>query len=238
MPSVDTSTTYTPRAFSAGGGRPSTSVHAASRDRAEKAQQRDQSIGIVMLEACLRHDGEAFEQRCRQPAVLDRRHERGAHRYLKRHRGERVAPPAAPALDGAAVDANGLAEPFQPRVRDALLQDGDQHDDRGDENATAEEADRCRRLSRAASIDRAAEAETQVVLGAEAAQPALRLASETSRVQTAAAVPASAGASRVGEIAIDGEQEIVESGIGQESCVQRMRPPQHEADRHGQARTQ
>ena len=59
------------------------------------------------------------------------------------------------------------------------------------------------------------------MFGAEAAQPAVRLAPEPSRMQAAAALPTSAGARRVGEIAIDGEQKIVESGIGQKRCVQR-----------------
>jgi hypothetical protein len=45
--------------------------------------------------------------------------------------------------------------------------------------------------------------------------------------------------SGVGEVAITGEQQLVECGVGQQVSVQAMRPPRLEgADHNGQARTQ
>src|SRR5271169_168595 len=82
------------RASSADLERPLSSVHAASSDGAHEAQQRDQPIGVVT--------GEALEERGRQPARIDRRHERGASDLPEWCRGEAVTPPCAPALDGAA----------------------------------------------------------------------------------------------------------------------------------------
>src|SRR5271154_2725671 len=86
------------RASSADLERPLSSVHAASSDGAHEAQQRDQPIGVVT--------GEALEERGRQPARIDRRHERGASDLPEWCRGEAVTPPCAPALDGAAIDAD------------------------------------------------------------------------------------------------------------------------------------
>ena len=58
-------------------------------------------------------------------------------------------------------------------------------------------------------------------------------------MQHAAAQRASLGAGRVGEIAVEGEQQLMEFGVGQQVSVQRMRPPHTtSADPDGQARTQ
>ena len=72
-------------------------MHAAPSDRAHEAQQRDEPIGVVT--------GEALDERGRQPARIDRRHERGASDLPEWCRGEAVTPPCAPPLDGAAIDA-------------------------------------------------------------------------------------------------------------------------------------
>jgi hypothetical protein len=107
-------------------------------------------------------------------------------------------------------------------------QDRDQHDDGCDIDPAAEEPHRRRRLPRPAALDRAAEAEAQVVLGAETTGPAARLAWVSGRMQPAAAQLASLGPAGVGNILVTGEQKIVESDIGQQGCVQGSRPSQHE----------
>jgi signal transduction histidine kinase len=101
------------------------------------------------------------------------------------------------------------------------------------------EAQRRRRRPRPAAIDRAAEAEAPVVLTPEAAGPATRLAPIVSRMNNAVASLAPGTPSGVGEVAITGEQQLVECGVGQHVSVQRMRPPRLVGtDHNGQARTQ
>src|SRR6185503_11979701 len=77
-------------------GRPLSSVASASGDGSKEAQQRDDGVGAVVTEA--------IEQRSWQGLVLDRRHECGPGDLPERRRREVVAPPSAPALDGAAID--------------------------------------------------------------------------------------------------------------------------------------
>src|ERR1700739_1918038 len=84
------------RASCADVGTPLSSVSAASGDRSDEAQQRNEAIGAVT--------GEAFEQRCRQTFAIDRRHERGARNLPERRCREALAPPHPPALGGASVD--------------------------------------------------------------------------------------------------------------------------------------
>ena len=69
-PTVEAAATRWRRASCADEGTPLLSVHAASGDGTNEAQQRDETIGVIA--------GEAFEQRCRHTLVVDRRHERGA----------------------------------------------------------------------------------------------------------------------------------------------------------------
>jgi hypothetical protein len=58
-------------------------------------------------------------------------------------------------------------------------------------------------------------------------------------MQSAAAQRASLGSRRVGEIGIEGEQQVMECGVGQQVSVQRMRPPRlNGAQPYGQAWTQ
>src|SRR5271155_930351 len=170
------------RASSADLERPLSSVHAASSDGAHEAQQRDQPIGVVT--------GEALEERGRQPARIDRRHERGASDLPEWCRGEAVTPPCAPPLDGAAIDADHLGQLPHAQRRCAVPQDRDQHHDRGNIDLGAEEAQRRRRRPRPAAIDRAAEAEAPVVLTPEPAGPATRLAPIVGRMKNARATPA------------------------------------------------
>jgi hypothetical protein len=44
-------------------------------------------------------------------------------------------------------------------------------------------------------------------------------------MQRATAMFASLGAGRVGDIGVEGEQQVMESGVGQQVSIQRMRPP-------------
>ena len=120
-----------------------------------------------------------------------------------------------------------------------MPQDRDQHHDRGEIDLAAEKAQRGRRRPRPAAVDGTAEAEAAVVLRPEPAGPAARLARIAGGMQRATAKRASPGARRVGEIGIEGEQQLMECGVGQQVSIQRMRPPRRDgADRYGQARTQ
>ena len=90
-------------------------MHAASGNRPDEAQQRDEAIGVVT--------GEAFEERCWQTLPIDRRHEHGACNLPERRYREVLTPPRPPPLDGAAVDADGLRQAVDPRCRHAVAQD-------------------------------------------------------------------------------------------------------------------
>src|SRR6516165_1703943 len=91
-PSVEAIAMRRRRASCADVGTPLSSVSAASGDRSDEAQQRDEAIGGV--------PGEAVEERCRQMLVIDRRHEHGAGNLPERCCREALAPPPPPALDG------------------------------------------------------------------------------------------------------------------------------------------
>ena len=93
-----------------------------------------------------------------------------------------------------------------------MLENGDQHDDRRDIDLATEEAQRRRRRPRPAAVDSTAEAEALVVLRPETAGPATRL-SAIARHVPAPAAGAALGTGCVRQIAVDGEQEIVESGV-------------------------
>ena len=130
-------------------------------------------------------------------------------------RRECVPPPSTPAFGGTAVDADNIRQSLQPGDAGPVLQDRDQHDDSRDIDPAAKESQRRRRLSAPATIDRTTEAEALVVLGAKTTPPAARLARISGRVQATAALFATFGSAIIGQIAIAGEQEVVESGIGQ-----------------------
>ena len=210
-------------ALSAGGVRPLSSLaFGASGDGPEEAQQRDEAFGIAT--------GEATEKRGWQPRLIDGRHEPGAGDPPERRGREALAPPSAPAPDRSTVDADDLREPLHPGIGRAIPQDRNQHDKGRDMDPAAEKAQRRRRLSAPASVDVTAEAEPLVVLGAKATGQRLgasaRLPAVSRRVQTTATREASFSPTGVGKITIDGEQKLVESGIGQQGCVQRRRPLQ------------
>jgi len=191
--------------------RPLSSVCAASGEGADEAQQHDEAVGGVTAARATCQNSVAVKLSCHH----------------------------APALDGAAVDPGGLREAFQPSCRHAVPQGRDQHDDRGEIDLAAEEARRWQRRPRPATVDGTAEAEASVVLGPEPAGSAPRLARIAGGMQRATAKPASLGACHVGEIAIAGEQQLMECGVGQQVSIQRMRPPHLDgADQHGQARMQ
>ncbi len=107
----------------------------------------------------------------------------------------------------------------------AVPHDRNQHDNGSEIDLWAEEPQRRRRRPRSAAIDGAAEAEPPIVLGAELAAPTARLALVARRMQHAAAQPASPGPRDLGEIGVEGEQQMMECGIGQQLSIQRMRPP-------------
>jgi hypothetical protein len=96
-----------------------------------------------------------------------------------------------------------------------VLHDRDQHHDRGDVDLGAEEAQRRRRRPRSTALDGTAEAVAPVVLAPEPAGPATRLAPIGGGVNNAAAPRAPRAPSGVGEVAILGEQQLVECGVGQ-----------------------
>ena len=200
------------RASSADAPQPSSSLHAgASRNGAEESQQSNEWFGA--------NTSKAIEKRRRQADAIDRRHELGVCDPPERRGREHVAPPSAPTLHSAAVDADDLCEPLHPGVGHAVPQDCDQHDDRRNIDAAAEEAQRRRRLPRPAAVNGTAEAEALIVLGAQPTGPAARLARVSRRMQPAAAQRAALGLAGVGKIAIDGEQQIVESGIGRSNSA-------------------
>ena len=176
---------------------------------------------------------ESLEQRGRQLVVLDGRHELGAGNLPEWRGRERVSPPSAPARECATVDADDFRQSLHPGVSHAVLHDRHQHHDGRQIKPAAEKAHRRRRLACAASIDGAAEAEATVVIGTEATDDGLRAATRLAReacgMQRTAAVLAAPSPAGIGKIAIDGEQQLVKSGIGQQGCVQGRRPPQRES---------
>src|SRR6516164_10619364 len=94
------------RASSADLREPLESLHLPSGQRRQKAQQRPHPLG--------RAARKALEERSRQRAFIDRRHESGARDPPEGRRREEKAPPPPPALDRVAVDADKLLEPAQP----------------------------------------------------------------------------------------------------------------------------
>jgi hypothetical protein len=96
-----------------------------------------------------------------------------------------------------------------------MPQDCDQNDDCRDIDPTPEEPQRRWRLSAPAPVDGTAEAEAPVVLGSKATGPTTRLPRISGRMQLAATFDAAFGSARVGNIAIDAQQKLVESAIGQ-----------------------
>lgn len=212
-------------ALSAGGVRPLSNVpFCASGDGPKEAQQRDKRFATVT--------GEATEKRGWQLCLIDGRHEPGAGDLPERRGRETLAPPSAPAPDRSTVDADDLREPFHPGIGRAIPQDRNQHDKGRDMDPSAEKAQRRRRLSAPASVDVTTEAEPLVVLGTEATGQRLgasaRLARVSGRVQATATCEASVSPAGICKITIDGEQQLVETGIGQQGCVQGRCPLQRE----------
>ena len=90
----------------------------------------------------------------------------------------------------------------------------------------AEKAQRRRRRPAAAAVPRAAEAEALVMLRANTASPAARLAPIPRGMQRAIALSTPRAACLFGKITVEVEQTIVESGIGEQRLVQNLPPPQ------------
>src|SRR3954454_22356110 len=85
-PTLELTAMHWRRASSADRGRPLSSVRLTSRERTHESQQRDEPISGVTAEA--------IEKRCRQPLLIDRRHEGGARSSPERCRREALTPPA------------------------------------------------------------------------------------------------------------------------------------------------
>jgi hypothetical protein len=109
---------------------------------------------------------------------------------------------------------------FSRSNRPSVLHHRYQHDDRGEIDLAGEKAQRRRRRPAAAAVPRAAEAEAPVMVRADTASSTARLAPIPCRMQHATALSASRTACIFGKLAIELEQEIVESGIGQKRLVQ------------------
>jgi hypothetical protein len=84
---------------------------------------------------------------------------------------------------------------------------------------TGTKAQRRRRCPAAAAVRRAAKAEAPVMLRADRASTAARLAPIAGGMQHAAAQRAAHVTRRIGKIPIEGKQKLVESGVGQQSLV-------------------
>ncbi len=201
----------------------------ASSDWADETEQRDQlhhTGGVPARRAVI---GKAFEQRSRQTIPIDRRHERGACDLPERARCEAVAPPCPPALDRPAIDASQPGQlPYAGGSR-ALPHDRYEHHHRGEIDFAAEKPQRRRRRPLAAAVHGAAEAETPIVLLAQLAETAAGLAAVARGMQCTVAQCASRASCGLGKIPVDGEQQLVESGAGQQGLVQGMHPSQLEA---------
>ena len=119
-----------------------------------------------------------------------------------------------------------------------MPEDRDQHNGDGEVDLAAGKAQRWRRLTLAAAIDGTAEAEAEIVLGAERAAPPPGLARELGRMQRAAADEAPPGARRLGQIGVEGQQKMMESGVSQQLLIQRCVLSLDGAQHDGQAWTQ
>ena len=97
-----------------------------------------------------------------------------------------------------------------------MLEDRDEHDDGSEIDLAAEEPDRRRRCPRTATVDGATEAEPLVVLRAKSYETATRFARVTRRMQNARASYTTVRLRGISHIPIEGKQQLVESGIGQQ----------------------
>jgi hypothetical protein len=113
-----------------------------------------------------------------------------------------------------------------------------QHHDGGEIDLAAEKAQRRWRCPAAAAVHRVADAETLVMLRADRASTAARLAPIAGGMYYAAAQRAASITRRIGKIPMKGKQEVVESGIGQQGLVQNSHPLCKIVDDDGESRTQ
>jgi hypothetical protein len=81
-----------------------------------------------------------------------------------------------------------------------------------------------RRRPVAATVDRAAEAEAQVMFFAECYEPAARFAQVVRRVQCAATIRAAGGTAGLGTVTVEIEDPFMEFGICKQCLVQGRRP--------------
>ena len=159
----------------------------------------------------------ALEHRSGQAGLIDGRHERGTRRLPKRHCRKALSPPTPPPLNGPAVDADELRQAAHARLCCALPQNPDDDERHGQIDLASEKAQRRWRLALAAAVPRAAQAEPQVVLRRQLAEPASRLARIVVRMHRAPAYQAALAPRLIGEVAIAGKQQIMEGGVRRQS---------------------
>jgi hypothetical protein len=108
--------------------------------------------------------------------------------------------------------------------RDAELHRRDQRYHGGEIDVPTQKAQRRRGSARAAAIHRATEAETLDVFLAEPGRTAARLAVIRTGMQRATAEPAPCRPGGGREVAVEGEQLLMELGVGQHGLVHWVRP--------------
>ena len=173
--------------------------------------------------------GEALKQRGWQLIMSNRRHESGAGDLPERARCEAVAPPRSPPRDRPAVDACGFAQALQAELGYPVVHDRDQHHHGGEVDLAAKEPQRRRCRPCAAAVNGTAKAEAPVVFVTNPAEPATGLAPVAGGMQHTVAQCASCASRGISKIPVEGEQQRVESGVGQQGLVQGRHPSQHKA---------
>jgi len=112
----------------------------------------------------------------------------------------------------------------QPRRRRPVQHCRDQRYDRGEIDLAPEKAQRWWRRPLAAPVHRAAEAEAPGMILAQTGGTAARLAAKRRRMECTAASPATGRPGDGRKVAVEDEQLLMESGIGQHGLVQEVRP--------------
>ncbi len=134
----------------------------------------------------------------------------------KRAASESLQPPPAPAAEGLLAHVEQLGENLHASRRGAVLEGASEDHDRAEIDVTAEETDRGRRVALAAAILRAAEAEAAVMHLRQTRRPASGLARVGPGVQTAAAGLAARGPHLGSGLAVNLEEQLMESGRGKD----------------------
>jgi len=100
----------------------------------------------------------------------------------------------------------------------------DQRHDRGEVNLAPEKPQRWRRLPLAAPVHRTTEAEAPGIIPTQPGGAAARLAAKWRRMDCTAALATTGRLGDGRKIAVEDEQLLMESGVGQHGLVQEVRP--------------